>query len=97
MLATKIEKHINFSKASEEDLLDLLTVCSNALTQMKVNDYHEYDFLHAVEWSDLMQDCFETIKETQEFLEIGLTRSEWAQLCHWCSQELQFRYTQEDN
>lgn len=97
MLATKIEKHINFSKASEEDLLDLLTICGNALTQMKANDYHEYDFLHSIEWSDCIQDGFSTIRETQKFLETGLTRPEWAQLCHWCSQELQFRYNQEDS
>ena len=96
MLATKIEKHINFSKASEEDLLDLLTICGNALTQCKANGYHEYDFLHAVEWSDCIQEGFSTIRETQEFVETALTRPEWAQLCHWCRQELHFRYTQED-
>lgn len=97
MLATKLNDSINFTKATEEDLLDLLTICGNALTQMKANGYHEMDFLHAVEWSYCIQDSFETIKETQEFLETGLTRPEWAQLAQWCGQELQFRYNQEDN
>lgn len=97
MLFTKIDKHINFIRATEEDLLDLIIVCSNALKQCKANGYHEYDFLHAVEWSDCIQDSFETIRETQDLLETGLTRPEWAQLAQWVSQELQFRYNQEDN
>lgn len=97
MLAKKIEKHINFTKCSEEDLLDLLTICDNALVQLKAQFCHEMDFQNAIGYSDLLQDEFTTIKETQEFLETGLTRTEWAQLAHRCSQELQFRYNQEDN
>ena len=92
MLATKIEKHIIFSKLTEEDLIDLLTICGKALVQCKANDYHEIDFQTAVEWSDCIQDSFSSIKETEALMQTGLTRNEWSQLTQYLGQELQFRY-----
>ena len=78
-LPNKLAPFIQLDNLCYEDKLDLLIVATQALKQCHSNSHCEIDVLNALENSDCMQDAFEGITETDEFLEVTLTEVEWIQ------------------
>ncbi|MCT7970275.1 hypothetical protein NG799_28570 [Laspinema sp. D1] len=84
-LPQQLESFITPEKLTYTDCLDLLMIASNALKQCHSQGYASMDILNASEWSDCLNDVFEGIAETDEFLDATLTVEDWSNLAQFAA------------
>lgn len=85
-LPEKLKQFIEPANLTPADCLDLLSIASNALQQCYSQDYSEMSFGFACEWSKCLQDSFYSIRESDGFVETGLTPKEWSELAQFAGE-----------